>query len=314
VHENGDVSLHVVLEISSVTGTKSLGGIDEPIIGQRKIEHDIRLREGEVSLLGGLLSLQDSKVKTGTPGLSSIPLLGRLFSGENVDRERDELMVALVPHVVRRPDITPENIRGVDTGPSTQVSVRFKPKAMEPDFSVPAGDAAQPVAPNPAPATSVPAEPAPPATAPPENPSTDPAVRTSRIRFNEAQVEKKVGESFMLTLLVEGAVDVTSAPCTIRFDPNMLSLEDVAPGNFWGSDAGSPTVVKSIQNDIGQASVRFNRKPGNPGAAGLGTLLTLKFKALRSGTAAVEASNITLSGSQNQMVGSANSKVVIAVQ
>jgi general secretion pathway protein D len=193
VHDNGDISLHVSLDISNVTGTKNLGGIDEPIIGQRKIEHDIRLREGEVSLLGGLLNLQDSKVKTGTPGLASIPIIGRLFSGDSVDRERDELMVALVPHVVRRPDITPENIRGIASGPQNQVQVRRGPKPVEPDLELPPSDtpepsadaankpAAQPApvaAPTvltPAPAVAVPAPPAAPAVMAPPPPAPEPA-------------------------------------------------------------------------------------------------------------------------------------------
>src|SRR5262249_187464 len=50
VHENGDVSMHVEVEISSVNGHVNLGGIDQPIIGQRKVIHDIRMREGQVNL------------------------------------------------------------------------------------------------------------------------------------------------------------------------------------------------------------------------------------------------------------------------
>ncbi|HEX3742450.1 MAG TPA: cohesin domain-containing protein [Bryobacteraceae bacterium] len=129
VHENGDISMHVSLDISSVTGQVNLGGINEPIIGQRKVEQDVRLREGEVNLIGGLLSTQDNKTKTGVPGLASIPLLGRLFSGNSIDRERDEIMIAMVPHVVRRPEITPENMRGIDSGPQGTVTVRHAPIA-----------------------------------------------------------------------------------------------------------------------------------------------------------------------------------------
>src|SRR5262249_50886693 len=82
VHENGEVSMHAEVEISNVSGTVNLGGIDQPIIGQRKVIHDIRMRDGEVSLLGGLVNQQDTKTKTGVPGLASLPVLGRLFSGE----------------------------------------------------------------------------------------------------------------------------------------------------------------------------------------------------------------------------------------
>ena len=111
VHDNGDVSMHIDLDISSVTGHVNLGGIDQPIIGQRKISHDIRMPEGAIQLLGGLTSYSDTKTKTGIPGLASLPILGRLFTGESVDRQRQELMIALIPHIVRRPDFTAENLR-----------------------------------------------------------------------------------------------------------------------------------------------------------------------------------------------------------
>src|SRR5207248_3489863 len=47
IHANGDVTLKIAMDISSVTGQASIGGIEQPIIGQRKIEHEVRLREGE---------------------------------------------------------------------------------------------------------------------------------------------------------------------------------------------------------------------------------------------------------------------------
>src|ERR1035438_2879732 len=113
VHDNGEVSMHVELEISSVNGHVTLGGIDEPIIGQRKVVHDIRMRAGEVSLLAGLMNQQATKSTTGVPGLSGIPMLRRLFTGESVDRSRSELMIAIIPHIVRGPVITPANLRGM---------------------------------------------------------------------------------------------------------------------------------------------------------------------------------------------------------
>ena len=131
VHDNGDVSMHVELEISSVNGHVTLGGIDEPVIGQRKVVHDIRMRAGEVSLLAGLVNQQETKSKTGIPGLSGIPLLGRLFSGESVDRSRGELMIAIVPHIVRGPDVTAANARAIDSGTAAGVKVTLAPKGKE---------------------------------------------------------------------------------------------------------------------------------------------------------------------------------------
>src|SRR5450432_1536934 len=140
VHDNGDVSLEVDLDINSVNGHVNLGGIDQPIIGQRKVSHKVRMREGEVNLLGGLTKYQDSKSKTGIPGLASIPLLGRLFSGESIDRERSELMIALIPHVVRRPEFTEENLRGIAVGNQASVHLSYSRKPSEASAAAPKRD------------------------------------------------------------------------------------------------------------------------------------------------------------------------------
>src|SRR5437016_999288 len=60
VHPNRDVSLKLKVEVSSHTGDQAIGGITQPIISQRVIEHDIRLKEGEVSILGGLVQRTNS--------------------------------------------------------------------------------------------------------------------------------------------------------------------------------------------------------------------------------------------------------------
>jgi general secretion pathway protein D len=132
VHDNGDVSLHVDVDISNIAGQVNLGGINQPIIGQRHIVHDVRLHEGEVNLLAGLIQTQDDKTVTGIPGLASIPILGRLFSGESVDHNRDEIMIALIPHVIRKPEITPENLRGIAVGNATSIKLSYaQPKTDE---------------------------------------------------------------------------------------------------------------------------------------------------------------------------------------
>jgi general secretion pathway protein D len=88
IHANGDVTLKVAMDISSVTGQSNIGGISQPIIGQRKIEHEVRLREGEANLMGGMLETLDSKTLQGIPGLAQIPILKYLF-GQTATEHRE---------------------------------------------------------------------------------------------------------------------------------------------------------------------------------------------------------------------------------
>ena len=124
VHPNHEVSLKVSVEVSSVTGQTNIGGIQQPIISQRKIDHEIRLKEGEANILGGLVEKTDTKGRNGWPGLGSVPLLHYLFSEDTKSYEDDEILIILTPKIVRMPEWTKANLRPLYTGSEAVVQVR----------------------------------------------------------------------------------------------------------------------------------------------------------------------------------------------
>jgi general secretion pathway protein D len=132
VHSDHEVSLKVSIEVSSVTGTATIGGIQQPIISQRKIEHDIRLKEGEASILRGLFERIDTKTLNGWPGLAHIPLLRYLFSSESTDHQQNEVLVVLIPRIVRLPALSPSDLRPLSTGTESNVQVRRKTDIQTP--------------------------------------------------------------------------------------------------------------------------------------------------------------------------------------
>ena len=132
VHPDHEVSLKVSIEVSSVTGTATIGGIQQPIISQRKIEHDIRLKEGEASILGGLFERIDTKTLNGWPGLAHIPLLRYLFSSESTDHQQNEVLVVLIPRIVRLPALTGADLRPLSTGTESNVQIRRKEDIQTP--------------------------------------------------------------------------------------------------------------------------------------------------------------------------------------
>src|SRR5437879_12380153 len=91
------------VKVSAHTSDVSIGGITQPVISQRVIEHDIRLKEGEVSILGGLIQRTDSKTLEGWPGLAKLPLLGYLFSHNKTDPQDDEALLVLTTCIVPMP-------------------------------------------------------------------------------------------------------------------------------------------------------------------------------------------------------------------
>src|SRR5712691_2201499 len=139
VHPNRDVSLKLKVEVSAHTSDVSIGGITQPVISQRVIEDDIRLKEGEVNIVGGLVQRTESKTLEGWPGLAKLPLLHYLFSEEKKDIQEDEVLIVLTPRIVRIPEWTKANLRPLYSGSETNVQVK-----RESELHAPAQQPAQP--------------------------------------------------------------------------------------------------------------------------------------------------------------------------
>lgn len=151
VHADNEVTLQVSLEISTVTGETSVGGVTEPTIGQRRIEHTARLADGEVNLIGGILQDTETTSLSGYPGILNFPILKYLFGQVGKTRQQSEIVFAIIPHVIRSTEVTDQNMKMVDLGSENAVTYHK------------ADTAAGPASPPPAPAgqqsTEKPAEP-----------------------------------------------------------------------------------------------------------------------------------------------------------
>ena len=123
VHGTDQVTLKLSMDISAVDSYQNIGGIQQPVIGQRKIEHEIRMREGEANIMGGILEETESKSINGIPGLASIPFFRYFFSTENKQRQDNELVFMLIPHIVRAQDVFDSNTRAIDVGTANSISL-----------------------------------------------------------------------------------------------------------------------------------------------------------------------------------------------
>jgi general secretion pathway protein D len=268
VHSRDEVSLHLDLDVSQVKGEVNLGGINEPEISQNKMTADVRLREGEVSLIGGIIQQTDTKGVTGTPGLSSIPVLGRFFSSENLEKDRTELVIALVPHIVRAPSVTESDIRGVASGNATQIKVNYTAAALPPGTPLPAGPTLQ----------------FPPATAPPDN--------ATRFTFTPASVDAQLGSQVSVTLYGENVPSLASLTAHLQFDQRLLRINNIVPTDMARQNGSEPKVTENILNDTGQADIAIATGPDGNAISGSGGLFSVVFQAIGRGNAVVTASRL----------------------
>ncbi len=324
VHSLDELTLHVELEVSNVRNYVDLGNIKQPVIRQDKSTADLRLKEGEVNILAGLNQAQDSQSINGIPGLVQIPVLGKwLFGSNHTETDRGELMIALVPHIVRTPNYSPENLRGIFAGYDQQLELRHAPEEGEPSGSVPAPEpakeGAQPEASPPAtpPKTAPQASPAKPAAGgPPATPPGPPPPATqARVTFLPGVVTVGANAPFTVNVNLDNANDLFSVmPLRVTWDPALLRLNDIAPGELLTRDGGRITSVKDIRNDTGQATLSITRPAGAAGINGSGTVATLTFVSMGAGSGSVTVSEMGLMDTQNRAQPVMLGAVPVAVQ
>jgi general secretion pathway protein D len=155
MHHDDDVTLQLNIAITSISGT-GFGGL--PTFGNREIKTVIRLRDGETSLLAGLIRDDERRTLDGIPGLSDLPLLGHLFSHSTRQTEQSDIVLTLTPHIVRVLDLNEADLRPFKVGREsvTLVDLPIPLPVPVPTPQEPAAPA-QPAAPPPA----VPAPPTP---------------------------------------------------------------------------------------------------------------------------------------------------------
>jgi general secretion pathway protein D len=125
VHHNQEVTLKLKIEVSNLNGNVSgTNGESQPIIGTRMIDSVIRLQDGETNFLAGLIRTDESKTDHGIPGLSDIPLLGRLFSNKHNEGARTDVILTLTPHIVRNAEITAEDLLPIWVGTEQNITFR----------------------------------------------------------------------------------------------------------------------------------------------------------------------------------------------
>lgn len=299
VHGTDEVTLKISVEISTVRDRVDLGGISQPIIGQRKSETELRLREGEVNILGGLTNAQDSKLVSGVPGIVNVPVLGRLFGSENVERTQQELLIAVVPRIVRTPGYSEDNMRAVYSGTEQNIRVMYSPRKEEVKPPAPAA-----AAPPPAPAAVKPPAVSPSAVSSgPQSTTPAPGPMTlSWVPGNE--VSAAPGTPVSLSLQATNAPNLLAVtPIRIKFDPTKLRLNDAEQGDLMTRDGMRTTLSKDIRNDTGEATISVSRNPGAAGVSGSGGIISLRFTALARGTSMVIVEQIGLQDAQQQGIG-----------
>ncbi|HEU4440815.1 MAG TPA: secretin N-terminal domain-containing protein [Burkholderiales bacterium] len=97
-----DVGIKIGLEVSNISSeVKTAGGTTAYQVGTRNANTTLRLRDGETQVLAGLINDEDRRSANRVPGVSRLPLIGRLFSNNNDTVNKTEIVLLITPRVIR---------------------------------------------------------------------------------------------------------------------------------------------------------------------------------------------------------------------
>jgi general secretion pathway protein D len=319
VHFDHDVTLKLKIEDSSEAGTETISGVTQPIFAQKTSEQTIRLREGESSILSGILDKQDIVSSSGIPFLSELPLFKYIFGSKSHEVIDDEVVFVLTPHVVRGQELSPLNLRRIDTGSGQTIELRrTASNQVKPVQGTPNAAQAQPYGVQNRPASGLaplkgqtaeaavssamaqlrqqsesgvpnlggtPPAQAPLAQAAPSQPAGPVgASAPSPISFvlTPPATAPAAGANFPLAVTLNGAKDISAVPLQIQYDASKLTLINVDGGDLLGKD-GQAIALVHRDDGPGMITIAASRPPGTAGVSGSGAVCVLTFQAKQAG-------------------------------
>ena len=135
---NNDIDIKLSLEVSSIIGKEKLGDGTTTVvtIGTRNLQTVLSLKDGETSVIGGLISRANTDSKTKIFLLGDLPLIGPLLSGNDKTKEKAELLLAITPRLVRGVTVSTHDLASFMSGKEDAPSLGMFPLSPDQDEDI----------------------------------------------------------------------------------------------------------------------------------------------------------------------------------
>lgn len=332
---NNEIVIKLSLEVSSILTKETVGGKDSPTvvatIGTRNLETVLSLKDGETSVIGGLIQNTKSDDKRKIFLLGDIPIIGNLLSNTNTSKEKTELILAITPRLVRGVTVPGGNLMlflsGKEDDPSlTRPLASFEqeavfeipPKDGVKGQAAPAGQQSAPAAQPQSPAAVVPALAAPPAAssgakqtqgavvpaaqqkaAQAAKPAPPAAPQRGLLQIS-APASITIGNQFNLEVKVNDVKELSSAPFVLAYDPIFVEFISASEGGFLKKDGKPTTFFSKADTAGGTVAIGLARGAGAGGVSGEGTLISAVFRAKNQGPASFGFRNVNFTATDGK--------------
>jgi general secretion pathway protein D len=228
-------------------------------------------------------------------------------------------LIVMIPHIVRLPDWTRENLRGIYSGSDQNIQVKRESAVRTPAEPPKVTAQAPPVAP---PGAAVPTPGATVAGVTPAGADINPPQgQPGKMRFEPQGISLKVGETKTVAVVVENVNDLFSIPMLLQYNPAVISIEEfqhaVSEGTHGGFLSGGTqeiAIVSNINKEKGQAVISATRQPNTAGVSGSGTLLAIVIKGVAAGSSNLSIVQQNAKDSQQRPIPMVTAEATVQVQ
>jgi general secretion pathway protein D len=294
-----------------------VGGTTAPTtvvtIGTRNLDTVLSLKDGETSIIGGLIQDTKSNNKQKISFLGDIPIIGSLLTNTDSNGSKDELVLSITPHIVHGITVPDRDVASFWSGKEDEPSTinPYAAYVQEPEIQE-----AQPVTkalPLGLPSPVIPAAPitqaqpsvsagSPPPTAQSQSPQV-PGTQPGMVLNITAPPVVKLNERFSVDVAASNVTNLYSAPFVFSYDPALLDFRGASEGPFLKYD-GKPTSFQAINaTNNGKITVNIGRVGNVGGINGVGTLVSFKFKAKKEGEVNLGLSNVNFTDPAGKPLG-----------
>jgi general secretion pathway protein D len=302
---DGEIILQdLLVEKSAVGPFVDIAGQSLPTFTSRRATTALRLRDGESSMLAGLLEDEQITTNRGLPGITSLPILRNIFGFTNRTGSQTDVVMVITPRIVRSHEFAPEDFRpryvGTAQNPGAgTVPTLISPGAPPPPPLAPPGTG-QAVTPGAAATPTLPgATPPPSGVTPPRAPGVvaitpvggegQPPATAGRATLVPAGTEHPAGNVFAAPIQVANLSGVGTITVTVSYDPAVLRATAVTQGTFMNAGGVTTTFAPKIDAAAGRVDFAISRPTDRPGAATVDAALlaAVNFQAVAAGSATV---------------------------
>lgn len=318
VQLDGTIVTKLGLEVSNVSGReKTANGTAVITISSTTADTTLTLKDGEQTVIGGLIRDDNAVTKNKLPLMGDIPILGEVFNSTDKTKTKREILLSITPHIVKSVRVPQGSTASIWSGGEDDLKFgrnfgtfadeyRAGQQGVEPQVDLsteeePIDEKSQKIPfENEKGIETIDSEPSLSTTAA-DSSKLAPELITEEVIpekelgeqtfkpmvFIDGKQLVRQGEEFSLRFLVEDIETLFSAPLSVQYDPQLFEFIGAAEGSFLHQENAATVFTYTALNPGGRIVVGLKQGAGGQGVSGAGELFSMQFKAKAVGKAEI---------------------------